>query len=131
MRWAKDRGEKVNREASEKRRYVFRLDGNVYQKGYSEIVSMRDIWIELFHHLRWNWKERSEQRFGIGIDIGSGNVVVPLDLLCVIVVGIYKRSFTSNTTVLAELAEARFERDEWVASFKKMSDKRGGSERSI
>lgn len=39
-------------------------------------------------------------------------------------VGIYERSFTSDRTVLLELAEPHFELAEWVASLGKLAAKK-------
>lgn len=74
-------------------------------------------------YLRRNWTGRSERSSEGGIDNGEGELVVPLDPFGLVGVGIFKRSFSSESTVLIALAEAHFESAEWAASFEKEATK--------
>lgn len=66
-----------------------------------------------------NWTGLSEQISGSGIDSGSGVLVVPLDPLSLVRAVICKPSFTSQKTLLVELAEALFDKVELAASSEK------------
>lgn len=53
---------------------------------------------------------RSEQGFESVVDMGDRERVASLDPFSLVAVGIFKRPFTTQTTVIVELEEALFER---------------------
>lgn len=69
--------------------------------------------------LRRNWTGHSGQSSGSSIDIGYGELVVPLDPSLLVGVDIYKRRFPSQSTLLVELVGAHFEIVQWAAIFGK------------
>lgn len=66
-----------------------------------------------------NWTEHSKHICGSGIDIDGEKCVISLDPFLLVGVGIFKYSFMSEITVLADLAEEHFECLVWAVSFGK------------
>lgn len=78
-----------------------------------------------------DWIGRSEQLFGNGNHNGVSEYVILLDPLSLVCVGIHKLPFTSKSTILVELTETLFHREELAASFEKENNNRDGFERVI
>lgn len=90
----------------------------MYQQGYSRIYLREISVLEYFSvDLRRNWTRRFEKSSGSDIGIGGGERVVPLAPLSLVEVGIHKRLFRCQCTVIVELAEERFGGVEWAVSF--------------
>lgn len=71
---------------------------------------------------RWNWTGRSKRVSGSGIDISDRERGVLRGSLSLIEAVIYKRSFTSQGTLLAKLSEAHSESADWAENFEKTEE---------
>lgn len=63
-----------------------------------------------------NWAEVSEPTARDGFDVVGGEMFVPLDPFSLAGRGIYKRSFTSKSTELLQIAKVHFHSAERVVS---------------
>lgn len=113
------RNEKLRRNYGKQNAVVGRTAAKLVKSGATCFVAMatsssrailKRFWREISElgyfneYLQQNWTGRRERLFGININIGDEEAGISLDPFLLVGAGTYERSFTSQSTMLVEIA---------------------------